>query len=521
MRHKVRNAKGRFAKAVNNRDRVNGTVKENRASAEVRVRSTGSEIGALYGSVFAITRQFIRIASGILLNSDIAYRRDQKLQRMMIKDPDVMGPLLQRRLSIALLDWDIIPDDRNDEAQLERAEFVKKQIMRMRKWTDYVSHMAKAAWYGPSAANMIYARHADGAIHPSRWRPFHPDSIVFDDEGNVGFRVGQEYDGERAITQDGFAHMLTPEEREVFTLHTWNPDGPEYDDAAESRFVFSGRGLRDTCWFTWLMKQTSLQAWHAYAQRYGMGIRIGKYPASNPAAKAEMDTAMANLIGDVAVTIPTDPNNPDAYDISILEPSHAGQKIFADLIEGYHAGQIKELLIGQTATTEATNTGLGSGVSDRHAETYGRIVRSDARALADTLTYELVEPIARYNGGSDGGSEDMRFEFAIEDVDSEQWMQGVQRAVSMGVEVGHAPVRQNLGIPKPEDGDKILLPPMRGDGMGMPEQDQGNQGFGGRLNGALNFSRVADGFNKRVSNETEQIVQDFRSYMVENPIDGD
>ena len=201
-----------------------------------------------------------------------------------------------------------------------------------------------------------------------------------------------------------------------------------------------------------------------------MGIRVGTYPDGNNAAKDVMEEVLQNLVGDVSVVIPRQPGeNRDAYSIDVQEPNPGNAKTFADLIEGYLAGQIKELIIGQTATTEATATGLGSSVGDQHAETFRRIIQGDALNLADSLTREMVW---RYHEMNFGDTEYRpRFQFSLEKNDPREFMEAVRGFVELGGEVSQRQARDILGLTEPEEGEAVLSSQQQQEEMAQPGEE--------------------------------------------------
>lgn len=441
--------------------------------------------GTVIQSVYDVQRQFIRLISGILVNSDVAYRKDRRLQKMMRHDPDVMAPLLDRQYAVALLEWDIVPEDDEDAKQVEQAKALKKLITcNMPRWHAFIRQMQEAVWYGPSAANVVYERTKDG-IAPKAWYPFHSDTLVFTKTGQLGFRVNPiTYKGETVIAWDAMAHIVTPSERRSIVCHTFMPEAPDFEDGYESRYMFAGRGLRDVLWYHWLIKQTVLQLWTTYAERYAMGIRKGTYPDGNDPAKQAMETAMQNLLGDVSLLMPRmigKDGQQDAYSFEILEPSGDTSSVFATLINDYLAGKIKEMIIGQTATTEATTSGLGANIGDQHAETHGRIIRFDAYCLADTLSKEFVHVLHEMNFGDTPYKP--RLEFNCEDVDSEQFMNSVEKFVNLGGEVGMRSVRSRIGLEEPKKGEPLLE---------VQEMDMGGD-FGGGGTNPNKFARAMAG----------------------------
>ena len=173
--------------------------------------------------------------------------------------------------------------------------------------------------------------------------------------------------------------------------------------------------------------------------------------------------------------IPKQVGGEDLYSIDIKEVNSSQAKVFSDLVEGYLAGQIKEMIIGQTATTEATSTGLGSSVGDAHEETFNRIIRCDAMNLADTLTKEFVSKYHEYNFGTTDYQP--RWSFSLEKNDPKEFMEGVRSFVELGGSVSQRQAREILGITEPEDGEPVLSSEQQQEGE-MPEGMPGGGGQG-------------------------------------------
>ena len=301
-----------------------------------------------FASVIELQRSYITHFTKILRRSDMALRQDRQLQRQMRRDPDIMSPLLQRQQAVALLDWEIVPEDPADEIQVEQAIELEKIIRNnLQRPIEFFKTMLDAVWYGPSAVQITPEMDGEDVV-PGEWMPIHPDTLAFSEEGLLSMYVGRRYEGEWMHGPYGLIHHLTDEEREQVVLHTHNLEAPDYEVPEEAMFAYGGRGLRDTVWFQWVMKQTALQFWMTWIERYGMGIRIGTYPDGNASAQSVMEDVMENLIGDVSVLIPQQPDGQSGYSLDIKEVNSSQAKVFADLIEGYLAGQIKELIIGQT-----------------------------------------------------------------------------------------------------------------------------------------------------------------------------
>jgi phage gp29-like protein len=452
-----RNNKGRFAK--------------NEEGEIVPNENPRAVVEPPFASVVELQRSFTTHFTKVLRRSDMALRKDRRLQREMRRDPDVMAPLFQRQSAVALLDWEIKPEDDADERQVEQASQLESLIKtNLQKPFEFFMALLDATWFGPAAVQLT-PEMRDGFVVPGEWMPIHSDTLAFTEYGDLTMYVGLKYEGDKETGPYGMVHTLDEDERKLVILHTHGRQGPDYEVPEEAAFVYAGRGLRDVVWYYWMMKQTALQFWMTWIERYGMGIRIGTYPDGNNAAKDVMEEVLQNLVGDVSVVIPRQPGEAkDTYSIEVQEPNAGQAKTFADLIEGYLAGQIKELIIGQTATTEAVSTGLGSSVGDQHAETFRRIIQSDALNLSDSITRELVWRYHEMNYGDTNYRP--RFEFSLEKNDPQAFMEAVRGFVELGGEVSQSQARDILGLTEPEEGEPVLASQQQQEGVGEPGQEE-------------------------------------------------
>ena len=252
-----------------------------------------------------------------------------------------------------------------------------------------VRHLLDAVWYGSSALNVIYSRTERGEIVPVDWIPFNPDVLIVHEDGTPGIKVGPRYYGEMGgtggETQQGFdsrVHLFTDIERRAVLWHRYMVQGPDFDDPYETAYSYMGKGVRDVVWWYWNLKQAVLQNWATYAERYAQGIRVGYYPMAQKGGKEEMETILRNLVGDVSAVVPRTTPGQKGYEIEIKEPGAARAQVFADLTE-WLAKNIKELIVGQSATSEAVSTGLGSSVGKEHSKTFTRQMKFVADGLAE------------------------------------------------------------------------------------------------------------------------------------------
>jgi phage gp29-like protein len=405
-----------------------------------------------------LQRSFFTTADKMLRNSSIAYRLNPQYQQMMRSDADIEGVLRSLQVTLASLEWAIICTDETDERGKALAEQVGKIFDAMPRRSDFVRSMHEAVWYGNAACNLVYRKDERTKVAIQEWYPFHPDTLAYDQRGNLAMRVGAQYssDGpsEQNIGFDSRVHIFTAEERKAIVLHRVFINAPDFNDPNATESIYRGVGARDVCWFMWLAKQEILQDAITYAERYAMGIRVGYYPLGQDEGRTMMENVLANLTNDNSVLLPQS-GTEKIYDIDIKEPNAGRAQVFMELVNWF-SGKIKEAILGQSLSSETGSTGLGSGVANLHADTLSRIIRYHADALADSMTCDFVRVVAKMLGATDAECSTLRFQFAPERPDPKERLEAIRAFVDMGGKVAEREVRDLLGLSQPTADDAVL-----------------------------------------------------------------
>lgn len=405
-----------------------------------------------------VQRTFFRTASLMLRNSSLAYRIDPNYQAMMRADADIEGVLRSLLVTLGGLEWNVLAEDEENPRLVNLAQRISDITNAIPRRSDLFRSLHEAVWYGCSAANLVYERDPILGVRVKEWIPIASDTLAFDQYGNAAMRVGSAYINEPSVTDLGFdslVHLFDDNERRAIILHRVFTTAPNFIDPNTSETVYRGVGARDVCWYIWLLKQEVLQNAAAYAERYALGIRVGYYPAGNDAAKSEMLTVLQNLVNDNSVVLPRIGPNESMYDIDIKDANAGRAQIFMDLVN-WLSGKLKEAILGQSLSSEAGSTGLGSGVADLHADTLSRVIRYHADTLAESLTTDYVRVIAIMLGASEEEARKLRFVFAPERPNPKERLEAIEKFVQMGGRVSEREVRDLLGLSEPEEGDAIL-----------------------------------------------------------------
>lgn len=406
-------------------------------------------------------RSFFTSYSGQLRNASKAYWDDREYQRFMLLDPDIVAPLRAYTLVIAGAEVEVRPapgEQRVDEA-LAIAEWCNRVIHDIPNLTDLRLNLLNSVWYGPGAVNTLWRKDERGVV-PFGWVPIHSDSLVCDRYGALGAKVGPEFTFKPGASWemgiDSQVHWYTPDERLRIVLMTWNVSAADFYELFLPGQAYLGKGVRDEVWYPWKSKMAVEKAWVQYCERYATGYRTGYYPTGNKRARARMEEILKNLSGDFAAAFPRDQgaetSDRDGYEIVVHEPNAANADTFLMAINRYSA-KIKELIVGQSLTSEAAGTGLGSGVAKAHENTaYQRVVYG-ARKHDEALTCDLLGPLLRSNFKDPPR---LVVRSTIEKPALEEYLSSVEKFVGLGGKVRADEVRERIGVAKPEEGEEVL-----------------------------------------------------------------
>ena len=132
----------------------------------------------------------------------------------------------------------------------------------------------------------------------------------------------------------------------------------------------------------------------------------------------------------------------------------AGVTAIQDLVMNYFGAAIKRYILGQTLTTEAAGTGLGSNLADVHLATFLSIVKYDATLLEETITNDILDPWFRANFPLEKFR--LRFRIDTESEDAQQKLNAAQSAYQMGLALREQDIYDLLGFAKPDPQDAVL-----------------------------------------------------------------
>jgi len=210
-------------------------------------------------------------------------------------------------------------------------------------------------------------------------------------------------------------------------------------------------GLAMVVAWSYLCKNYTVKDWLAFAEVFGMPLRVGKYGAgASPADIEILRMAVANLGSDAAAVIP------ESMLIEFVESAKTtgGQDLFMKLADWLDA-QVSKGILGQTATTQGTPGKLGN--EEAQSEVRHDIRDDDAMQLSATINRDLVRPFVDLNWGPRERYPELVLR-AQEQEDLTVLTAALEKLVPLGLRVEQSVIRDKYGLPDPaEDIEPELL----------------------------------------------------------------
>lgn len=209
------------------------------------------------------------------------------------------------------------------------------------------------------------------------------------------------------------------------------------------------RGFARAATWAFMLQSFALKDWAAFAEIYGIPMRVGKYHAGASAAdKKALLRAVAAIANDAAAIIP------QGMEIEFIEASGSkGEAVFGGLLD-YLDKQISKLVVGQTMTAD---DGSSQAQAKIHDKVRLDITQADCRQLGNTLNRDLIPWYVALNFGPQDAYPKATLPIA-EPEDIKELTEAVARLVPLGLKVGQKQMRAKIGLSEPEDDDETLAP---------------------------------------------------------------
>lgn len=357
----------------------------------------------------------------------------QLFDDMLDRDTHLLAEYDKRRGAPVSLDWRIEPPSNASAAEKAAAAYAEEMLRdTVDDLEDVIQAMMDAPGYGYAGIELEWEKWGRD------WIPnFHPRPQTWLTT-DINRRTLRLADG----TADGAE--LQPM---GWILHT----------PAKIKTGYLGRaGLFRACLWPFLYKSYAIGDFAEFLETYGLPIILGKYMAgATHEEKASLMRAVAALGHDARAIMPEGM----ALEVQKITGGGEGSHHLAmvDWADRAHS----KAVLGQTTSSEAKATGLGSGVADLHGQVRHDILRSDARQLAGTLTRDLVYPLIALNRpGVDSYRRCPRWVFDLGDTeDLKHYAEALPQLAAGGARIPVSWVHEKLRIPQAAKGEAVFGAP--------------------------------------------------------------
>jgi hypothetical protein len=387
--------------------------------------------------------------------------------------------------------WHIETDDPKDPDQQRVADQIEKQINAIPDFQDLRLYLSEDLWYGKYGSQIQWGTvQINGKKRTTivDHEPVDGDSIVYHYDKTPGILVragwtfsnrhDQEYieiaprQSWMESTDRAWALFLRDQFwRDHFIISNFERTSADFLFEGEKAMAIFGLGLRSRLYFA-LQLRDELRSWGIEAmQRIGAnGMLYGFFPSGNNDAMMAVLKSLAMLIRDNVTAFPVE-KDAVPQEIRHIEPSKVGYEVMDQWIDRLEQG-CRRLVLGQSLSSEAQSTGLGSEVAQLHRSVYEHYLRYDSYREADVLTRDVIKPMIRMNTWEYKGEIYKgylpflcRLVTVFDRADAVERTQVINAAYSWGLELDKEEVYKDTGLSPPKDPKNVLKKPEPQPGM--------------------------------------------------------
>ncbi|WP_178860804.1 DUF935 domain-containing protein [Thiomicrorhabdus cannonii] len=315
-----------------------------------------------------------------------------------------------------------------DDAQAVKIADAVRKLVKHESFAWLVQDCVDALGKGYAVSEIMWNRGSLWMPRSYKWRD--PRHFQFDREDAHALRLRDESDLLNGIALPAYK----------FVVHV-----PRLKSGIPAR-----GGLARLAAATYMCKQYSITDWMAFAEVFGMPIRIGKH--GNNATEDDIRTlinAVANIGTDAAAVIP------ESMSIDFVDGRKSGSNDTFERLAKYLDKQISKAVLGQTMTTD---DGSSQAQANVHNDVRIDILESDLKQLESTINRDLIKPFVDLNFGVQEDYPRVVWQMPeSEDIDT--LVNALEKLVPLGLKVEASVIRDKLGLPDPDKDAELLGQP--------------------------------------------------------------
>lgn len=318
--------------------------------------------------------------------------------------------LVQKRLNrAAAIPYKIVANDGGGERNYdfgranEYADFVRRQVLRIPRFRDFLIDVSWSTWDGRSASEIDWAvvpgRDVGDSKLPIGWRAkglnwIHPRRLSFTQ--NRELVVIDTWGENGDFRPTGFPLSQLPEKFVVSTPRLFG-DYPE----------FEGLNIRSLYWsfFQRLGTRERLQLMEVFAAPWRIAYSESETPI-NEESLTDSFEILSRMNSRNAAWLP------QGVKALIVQPGAGASVVHKETIEDARF-VLSKMILGATGTTDAVSTGLGSSIGDAHLSEEDLIIAADLLQRADVVEDLLTDRIIEMNYGPEALAYAPKFQFEL------------------------------------------------------------------------------------------------------------
>ena len=340
-------------------------------------------------------------------------------------DPHIYAELAKRRRAITGLGWSLQPPQDASQAELRRTKELEQVLRDIPRFEDAHYDLTDAIGKGLTALEIEWQT---GDL----WRPQALHYVP------AWLLTLEHTTGTLQYRRNGIGEDLLPDKWVV------------HEHRALSCYIERAALFRVLGW-TYAYKAYNVYDMQRFLERYGIPLRLGKFPAGTPAAQQDALLRAVRNIGSDGAGIVT-----DTMQIDFLAAKSRGQVTdFLDAITYWERKQSIAIL-GSTLTSQADGKTSTNALGQVHNEMRKEILLHDVAQLAPTIQRQLVLPLAQINGMF-APERLPHWVYDTEDTPDQQALVDVfTRASALGMRIPLDWAHQELQIPQAADDEPVL-----------------------------------------------------------------
>jgi phage gp29-like protein len=291
----------------------------------------------------------------------------------VLADSHVQGEFSKRKLVVLGDKIAVSPADPTSVEDKAAAEFISQAILDIPDWIRSCSAIMDSCLWPVSVVEKVFEiRDSRFMISklvpvPHHLESYQTGSIRLKSTDAAGMPICEYHDPDpdRYIIHRG--HLLTTPD---------NYGGP----------------MRSILFWT-LFRSCNRDWWIRFLERFGSPFLVGKYESGDENTRNLLRQAFSSATKLFGIAVSRD------VDIELQQANQTSGDAFKQFIETANS-EISRLIVGQTLSSTASATGLGSGVASIQSEVRDDIRQFDALMLLETIKQQIVDQLLEINGFS-------------------------------------------------------------------------------------------------------------------------